>query len=60
MSSTDKSHKKAKGKCVAIVHRLNDNDDKFVVIPGKKEISDEEIKSNVMFQEQWFDFEIRR
>lgn len=56
----NKPLKKAKGRCVAIIHRLNDDDDKLVVIPEKEEISDEEIKSSVMFQEQWFDFEIRR
>jgi inorganic pyrophosphatase len=29
----DKPVKKAQGKCIAIIHRLNDDDDKLVVVP---------------------------
>ncbi len=43
------------GKCIAIIHRSNDNDDKLVVVPENfKEISDEEILKLVDFQEKWF------
>jgi len=35
---------KAKGTCVAIIHRTNDDDDKLVVVSDdKKDITDEEI-----------------
>lgn len=45
----------AKGLCIAIVHRLDDDDDKLVVVPeNKKDISDEEILEKIHFQEQWF------
>jgi len=43
------------GKCIAIIHRLDDNDDKLVIVPeNAKEISDEEILKAVNFQEKWF------
>jgi|SRR3989338_9246185 len=44
------------GKCIAVIHRKNNDDDKLVVIPdGVKGISDEEILKAVNFQEKWFD-----
>lgn len=43
------------GKCIAVIHRKNDDDDKLVIVPEKmKEISDEEILKVVNFQEKWF------
>ncbi len=44
------------GKCIAVIHRKNDNDDKLVIIPeNAKEMNDEEILKVVNFQEKWFD-----
>ena len=48
------------GRVVAVVHRTNDDDDKLVVVPDGKQISDEEIEKAVAFQEQWFTHEILR
>lgn len=43
------------GKCVAVIHRINDEDDKLVVIPkDMKDISDDEIMRQTKFQEQFF------
>lgn len=43
------------GKCIAIIHRTNDDDDKLVVVPEKSNIfSDEEIMKQVEFQEKFF------
>lgn len=56
----DKPLQKATGKCIAIVHRLNDDDDKLVVVSGKQWLTDEEISKAVNFQEQWFEYEIVR
>lgn len=45
------------GKVIAIIHRLNDNDDKLIVV-GTDEVclySDEKIRRLVKFQEQFFD-----
>ncbi len=48
-----------KGKCIAIIHRLNDDDDKLVVVPKSLEnISDEDIRKATHFQEQFFQSEI--
>lgn len=43
-----------KGKCIAIIHRTNDNDDKLVIVPKDIEYSDEEINEQIKFQEQYF------
>ncbi len=45
----------------AIIHRLNDDDDKLVVVPKTQiDLTDSEIAEAVNFQEQWFDYEILR
>lgn len=54
----DKPLKKADGKCIAIVHRLNDDDDKLVVVPLGMDMTKEEILEAVNFQEKWFEHEI--
>ena len=42
------------GVCVAVIHRIDDNDDKLVVLPNNTDISDEEIEKQTCFQEKWF------
>ena len=42
------------GKCTAVIHRTDDNDDKLVIIPQEDEISDLEIETQTAFQEKWF------
>ena len=51
---------KAKGIVRAIVHRLDDDDDKLVVMPEDINMTDEEIEKAVAFQEKWFDHQILR
>ncbi len=48
------------GKCIAIIHRLNDDDDKLIVVPENRDFSDEEICVLVDFQESFFKSEIVR
>jgi len=43
------------GKCIAVIHRTNDNDDKLVVVPVNKEYSDDAINALTEFQEQYFE-----
>lgn len=43
------------GKCIAIIHRTNDNDDKLVIVPESKTFTDSEIKVLTDFQEQYFE-----
>ena len=46
------------GKVIAIIHRLNDIEDKWVVAPEGKSFTKEEITNSVAFQEKFFDIEI--
>jgi inorganic pyrophosphatase len=48
------------GKCIAIIHRINDNDDKLVITPTNKDYSNEAIEALTEFQEQFFKHEIIR
>ena len=48
------------GRCIAIIHRTNDNDDKLVVVPDGFDFSDEYIEQKTAFQEQWFKHTIIR
>ena len=56
----DKPVKEFNGKVIAIIHRIEDDDDKLIVIPEKEIITDEEIEKAVDFQEKWFKHEITR
>ncbi len=48
------------GRVVAIIHRLNDDDDKLIVMEENKNYSDEQIAALTEFQEKWFKIEIIR
>ena len=49
-----------KGKCIAIVHRTNDNDDKLIIVPNDKDYSEDAINALIEFQEQYFEHIIIR
>lgn len=49
-----------KGKCIAIIHRLDDNDDKLIIVPDNKSFTNEEIRALTEFQERFFKSEIIR
>lgn len=46
------------GEVIAIIHRKNDIEDKWVVAPQGMKFTVDEIKNQVYFQEKYFDFEI--
>ena len=46
------------GKVIAIIHRLNDVEDKLVVAPDGITYSEAQIRELTSFQEQYFDIEI--
>ena len=48
------------GKVIAIIHRLNDNDDKLVVVPQDKNYTNDQIIALTEFQERFFKSEIIR
>lgn len=42
------------GKCIAIIHRTNDNDDKLIIVPDSMNFTDKEIRNLTNFQEKYF------
>lgn len=48
------------GKCIAIIHRTNDNDDKLILVPENRTFSDNEIRVLTEFQEKFFESVIIR
>lgn len=48
------------GVVVAIIHRVNDNDDKLVVMKEGRNYTDDQIRALTEFQEQYFKSEIIR
>ena len=48
------------GKCIAVIHRFNDNDDKLIVVPEDTYFSDEQIQALTNFQERFFKSEVIR
>jgi inorganic pyrophosphatase len=48
----------ATGICIAIVHRLEDDDDKLVVVPEGVILTKEQIEAEVHFVENFFKHEI--
>ena len=43
------------GKCIAVIHRLNDNDDKLVLVPKNKKYTNDEVRVLTEFQERFFE-----
>ena len=54
----DRPVKTFTGKVIAVVHRLNDDEDKWVVAPEGYKFTKDEIIGQIYFQERYFDFEI--
>lgn len=48
------------GKVHAIIHRLDEEDDKLIVAPEDMVLSDDDILEATYFQEQYFEIEIWR
>ena len=48
------------GRCIAVVHRLDDDDDKLVVVPDGTRLTDAEIRQSTHFQERYFTSTILR
>ena len=54
----DQAVERFTGKIIAVIHRLDDVEDKWVVCPENMSFSKEEIAEKVKFQEQFFETEI--
>ncbi len=48
------------GKCIAVIHRLNDDDDKLVLVPEGSNYTDAQITALTEFQERYFESVIIR
>lgn len=48
------------GKCIAIIHRIDDDDDKLIIVPDGKDYGDEAINALTEFQERFFEHIIIR
>ncbi len=48
------------GRCIAVIHRLDDDDDKLVLAPESVQYSDEQILALTEFQERFFKPVIQR
>jgi inorganic pyrophosphatase len=48
------------GRCIALIHRLDDDDDKLIVVPEDRRFSDEQIQVLVEFQERFFTSIVQR
>ena len=55
----DKPVKEFVGKIIAIIHRFDDVEEKWVVAPENALFTADEIMEQVRFQEQYFNSEIR-
>ena len=52
--------KEYKGKCIAVIRRKNENDDKLIIAPNDKMFTNREIRLLTDFQEKYFQSEIIR
>lgn len=48
------------GKCIAVIHRVNDNDDKLIIVPKDREMDNKEIEALIEFQERFFKHQLIR
>ena len=51
--------KEFNGKVIAVIHRFNDIEEKWVVAPDNVSFTKDEIMERVYFQEKFFSIEIR-
>ena len=42
------------GDCIAVIHRLDDSEDKLVLAPPGRQFTDDQIQALTEFQERWF------
>lgn len=48
------------GKCIALIQRINDNDDKLIIVPKDKSYTDDAIEALIEFQERYFKHKLVR
>ncbi len=50
----DKPLKEYTGKCIAVIHRLEEDDDKLIIVPNGKTYTSKEIRLLTDFQEKYY------
>lgn len=50
----NKPIKEFTGKCIAIIHRINEDDDKLILVPNNVNLTEFEIKESVYFSEKFY------
>lgn len=58
--SSTRPLKEVTGKCIAIIHRLEDDDDKLILVKEGENYTNEEIEKLVNFREKYFKHTIIR
>ncbi len=48
------------GKCIAVIRRIKEDDDKLIIVPENKNYSNEQIEALTEFQERFFESKILR
>ena len=48
------------GKCIALIQRINDNDDKLIIVQKDKSYTDDAIEALIEFQERYFKHKLVR
>jgi len=43
-----------RGRCIAVIHRIDDDDDKLVVVEQDRDYTDDQIRALTEFQERFF------
>ncbi len=43
------------GECIAVIHRVDDDDDKLIIVPMGQTFTDKQIREFTNFQEQFFE-----
>ena len=51
---------KFEGRCIGLIHRTDDDDDKLIIVPKGIELTDDEIEQQTSFQEKWFNHTLLR
>ncbi len=51
---------KFEGKCIAVIRRIKEDDDKLIIVPEDKNYSNEQIRALTEFQERYFESKIIR
>ena len=52
--AVDKPLTEYAGRCIAVIHRTDDDDDKLIVVPENTNLTEDEIENQTAFQEKWF------